>query len=121
MTPSLSRSSLLLGAGIGAVIALLSAGAVLAMNFGLTYPCPFKFLFHLPCPTCGTTRSLAALASLDLAGSLRFNPLVIIGGLGAIVGLALRVRCPWLSRWAWPLFIGAFLLNWIYLLLFLEV
>src|SRR5689334_21065069 len=109
---------LLLSAFIAAGI--LAAGAVLVMQLGLTYPCPFKFLFGIPCPTCGTTRSLAALASFDVVQSLRFNPLVLIGGLGALTGYLLRRRVSWISRAGLASFIAAFLLNWIYLLLFLP-
>jgi hypothetical protein len=107
-------------AGAAGAVALLSAGAVLAMRLGLTYPCPFKFLLGIPCPTCGMTRSFAALASLDFAQALRFNPLVIIGGAGTLTGWFLRHRFAWIGRFGPPLLIAALLLNWIYLILFLP-
>lgn len=90
------------------------------MQTGLSYPCPFKFLFGLPCPTCGATRSLAALASLDLAQSLRFNPLILIGGTAALLGWIFHRRFAWIARLGLPLFIAAFLLNWIYLIVWLP-
>ena len=37
--------------------------------------CPFHALTGLPCPTCGTTRALAALCTGRLAASLAWNPL----------------------------------------------
>ena len=45
--------------------------------------CPFRVWSGLPCPGCGLTRSVVALAHGDLAGSLYFHPL------GAAVVLAL--------------------------------
>lgn len=37
--------------------------------------CTFAKLLHVPCPACGSTRSMYALAHFDLPGVLRFNPL----------------------------------------------
>jgi len=38
--------------------------------------CGFKSLAGLPCPGCGVTRSLAALARLDLLQAFLMNPMV---------------------------------------------
>lgn len=46
--------------------------------------CQFRQLTGLPCPTCGSTRSLAALAEGDLAGSFRMNPLASVAFLLAL-------------------------------------
>src|SRR5688572_19448226 len=40
--------------------------------------CFFKAATGIPCMTCGSTRALARLASLDLAGALRVNPLATV-------------------------------------------
>lgn len=101
-------------------LAVLALGSAWALQSGLAYPCPFKFLFGVPCPTCGSTRSLAALAALDFAGSLRFNPLVLLGGTGALLGWLLHRRHPWLRRAGLPFFLGAVLLNWAYLIVWLP-
>lgn len=37
--------------------------------------CLFKRLSGLPCPSCGTTRSIVALIHGDVAGALALNPL----------------------------------------------
>lgn len=52
-------------------------------------PCAFASLFHTPCPGCGSTRAMLALAHGDLAATLRFNPfapamtLIIVALLGS--------------------------------------
>lgn len=50
-------------------------------------PCPFRYFTGIPCPTCGMTRSLLALAHGDFIHAVAehlFGPLVFLGFLGAI-------------------------------------
>ena len=58
--------------------------------------CVFKAVTGIPCMTCGTTRALARLARLDLAGALAMNPLAAAGTLAlvpwAVADLALLPR-----------------------------
>jgi hypothetical protein len=61
-----ARRTLLLAAGLATVAFTLAAGHV---------PCGFARVFHMPCPGCGSTRAMIALASGDLHGFLRHNPL----------------------------------------------
>lgn len=61
---------------------------------GLT-PCLFRNITRLPCPACGTTRSVTALLAGDFAGALRFNPL------GFVMGALLVVLPLWLLHDAW--------------------
>jgi hypothetical protein len=51
----------------------------------LPSPCIFKAATGLPCPSCGTTRAIAALAGGDVGGSLLWNPFGLLVALGAIV------------------------------------
>ena len=51
-------------------------------------PCGFASVFHVPCPGCGSTRAMLALATGDIHGLVRFNPLapfmtLLIGALAA--------------------------------------
>jgi hypothetical protein len=39
--------------------------------------CLFREVTHLPCPSCGTTRSMILLAEGDIAGAFMVNPLGI--------------------------------------------
>ena len=103
-----------------AAAVVLSLGASVAMKTGLTYPCPFKFLFQIPCPTCGATRAFAALASFDVMDSLRFNPFVLLGSIITAIGFAMRGKIPALGRFALPVFLTGFAVNWLYLILFLP-
>jgi hypothetical protein len=52
--------------------------AITGLSAHVTLPlplCPFKLLFHCPCPGCGITRSIMALWHGDLLLSFRFHPL----------------------------------------------
>lgn len=58
--------------------------------------CPLREWTGWPCPTCGGTRAIAALARGDLVRAVRSNPVVAAGFVGfELVGLA---AYPWL-RW----------------------
>lgn len=73
------RAAIFVGV-LGAVSYLLAAAQV---------PCGFARMFHLPCPGCGSTRAMLALASGDLHGLVRYNPLAPFMTL-LIVALALQ-------------------------------
>ncbi len=47
--------------------------------------CTFKRLTGLPCPTCGSTRSLTHLAHGDIFAALAMNPLAAAGVLTAVL------------------------------------
>ena len=65
--------------------------------------CPFRLATGLPCPFCGTTRSLMALGRGDVEASFQLNPLglVLSAAAVAVAVAALRRRPlrwpPWLA------------------------
>lgn len=113
---------------------LAAAGFIiflLAPRFlGRATVCVFKAGTGVPCPTCGTTRVLEALAAGNLAGALSANPLAVLilaGGAfylvyaWSVMAGALR---PWRPGWLTPpmpvwLRFGlplAVAVNWLYLM-----
>jgi len=78
------------GAFLAGVVALLRLDR---LPFAL---CAFKQLTGLPCPTCGGTRALGRLATLDLPGAFAMNPLAVSVGvvvaLWAVADLAMLPR-----------------------------
>ena len=63
-------------------LAVLGTGTALLWRFSPTEinapPCSFHELFGLYCSGCGSTRALRRLLRGDLAGSFRYNPLLIL-------------------------------------------
>ncbi|MBP6963751.1 MAG: DUF2752 domain-containing protein [Armatimonadetes bacterium] len=57
---------------------LLIAAARFVPLDRLPSTCVFYRVTGYPCPTCGMTRSLAALAHLDFGRALSFNPIAVI-------------------------------------------
>lgn len=68
------------------------------------------FLTGLPCPTCGVTRALLALARGDLRESLCCHPLALQLTLSAVIALHLRRMRPAAQKAA-ALLIGVTLLE----------
>ncbi len=58
-----------------AAIYVVVAAAATYLLAAAQVPCGFARIFHMPCPGCGSTRAMLALASGDLHGVLHFNPL----------------------------------------------
>ncbi len=110
----------------GLVVARFAPGVTTVLP-----PCPFRALTGLPCPTCGTTRALLALANGHPGAALLENPLAVAVALTALAagvwGLGRFLapsHVPPLApapdretRWA-RLAAVALLLNWAYLLAF---
>lgn len=89
--------------------------------------CPWHRLTGIACPGCGTTRAIARLLSLDLAGGFAMNPVFfcaaaafLLGGVLAPAWLALGGAVPEPSpgpKWGWGIAAAASLgLNWAWLL-----
>ena len=89
----------------GRAAALVLAAAALAPPAWLQHApvlCPFRLATGLPCPGCGITRSLVALAHGDLSAAIYFHPLGAVVGalLVALVALELLERAR-VAGW-WP-------------------
>lgn len=81
--------ALLAGIAVAGAHALLGVDPELAAR--LLPPCPFHAASGLPCPGCGMTRALAALASFELREALVLHPLA--PAVPALAGaLAVRPR-----------------------------
>ena len=70
----------------GIVLLALVAGRFLPV-LALAPRCVFKGLTGVPCPTCGSTRSIVYLSHGDVASAFFMNPLVLAGALAALVYL----------------------------------
>ena len=93
--------------------------------------CLFKQITGIPCPSCGSTRSVLSLLHGDLTGALIWNPfglilmvIMAISPVWILVDLLARkqslyrlyIKSEQLLRrkWTMLLFIGLVLLNWIW-------
>ncbi len=96
-------------------------------------PCFFRKIVGLPCPTCGLTRSVFALARLDPVTAIQFNPLFAIT-VSVVMILAILSLGLWLinrhclewqltaqhwKRLRW-IILAAIFINWMYLIFFLP-
>jgi hypothetical protein len=110
-------------------IGLLGAAAVWLLRLDrvpLAF-CVFKGLTGLPCPTCGSTRTLGRLFALDVAGALSMNPLTtlvaVVVAAWALADLALLPRrqalgleiAPRLGLALRVAALSLLLANWVYL------
>jgi hypothetical protein len=118
---------------VAACAAMLAGARVVQVAPMLLPPCGLRTLTGIPCPFCGSTRALIAWSHLDAAAAIRWSPLVAVGGAAVFLWLILRALDAWrgtdwtarvrqrLGKKPWPaVFLGAFLLNWIYLMIWLP-
>jgi hypothetical protein len=98
----------------------LCLAAKLALQTGLNWRCPVMTLFHIPCPSCGSTRAFAALSELRLFEALRFNPLLVSAIPIGALAFFLRIFLKPYARFGWALLAAVVAANWIYLYLFLP-
>ena len=68
----------------GIALVMLGAGRLLPI-LSFAPDCVFKGLTGIPCPTCGSTRSVVHLAHGDILSALAMNPLTTLCLLAAIV------------------------------------
>jgi hypothetical protein len=98
---------------VALIVALSPAGRPLPIT------CIFRRLSGLPCPTCGSTRAVLALARLDPLEALRLNPLIASIALAIpVIALLWAWRRPRISaRTATIAIVASIGANWAYLLL----
>jgi len=76
------------------IIPLLAAGGFAILWFDLAHPadplvvCPVKLVSGLPCPACGSTRSILLALTGHPLEALATNPLGILSGLAGSLCLA---------------------------------
>jgi hypothetical protein len=78
-------------AGYGWIALNLSAGGGAAGD-SIPTPCLFRQATGVPCPSCGTTRAIEALAAGDVGRSAATNPF------GLLIALALVAFPAWIVR-----------------------
>lgn len=112
----------------GTVVVVLLALVPYVRQFAGALPtCTFRAIVGIPCPTCGITRTVLALADLEFSTALQTNPLgavlltaFLAGGLVAGVS-AIRGRPLQEPRWSLrPIerlgLTAVFVANWAYLI-----
>ena len=136
MTPSMAPAWLSVGILMAWVGGLFFVRLIRANGgFGWALPqCGLRRWTGLPCPACGSTRSLYAWSDWHLLDAFRFNPLFFLGTL-ALLGWAFfsildrwtgtrivdwcsRRMVPWIST---RVVLVLMALNWIYLWLTLPM
>ena len=55
----------------------LAIMALICVLIFISFPCPFKFIFGIPCPACGTLHALHAIICGNLYEYMRHNYLAI--------------------------------------------
>lgn len=117
---------------VGVTVGWLTAHALSAYvnvvhDDGRAVLCLFKRITGVPCPTCGVTRGLLALADGDPVAALVCNPLVfvLLGLLAALLllrvvgGRVLRLELGVSGRRAaYAAAAAALLANWVYVIRF---
>ena len=69
---------------------------LVSLYYLLGITCPFIFLFKIPCPTCGMTRSAISLLKLDFQGYIYCNAFTVPVVLASLIIIHSNVlKAPW--------------------------
>ncbi len=108
----------------GIALAMIALSPLAPAIAGGLWSCPFKAVFTIPCPSCGTGRAALALARFDPVGALVHYPLPALVWIAFLAGgLAAGWRAwrgqplPRIRRfpvWLRIAIAGAVLANWAY-------
>ena len=131
MSRSRLYSIVLLACTGGSIWLWIQSSGNLLSQSGETSPCLIKTLTGVPCPSCGTTRSVFELLDGHLISSLQWNPMgimvlaiMVISPLWILVDLLFkkesflryysRVENQLKSKWIAIPAIGLVVVNWIW-------
>jgi hypothetical protein len=84
-------------AGLILILAFLIAAMIYNPFESRLMTCHFKELTGYECPTCGLSRSIHSLISLNIADSINYNPLGIILILG-LFALSIKLSAELISK-----------------------
>jgi hypothetical protein len=80
---------------LGTALALFAGARILgAWHLGLP-PCPMKTITGIPCPACGLTRCVMALAQGRWTEAFHWHPVTVILGLLSPVAITWDLRRSW--------------------------
>ncbi len=69
----------------GAIAIIAICAVWLLPVLSIAPSCAFKMLTGIPCPTCGSTRSMVHLANGDISAAFMMNPLITMSFLMSIL------------------------------------
>lgn len=108
------------------LVLVCAAVFVSSLNGRQVELCLFKYLTHIPCPTCGSTRGVLHLLHGRLFTAWLYNPLVFSAGLLYLGSIGMRMlfaRAVRITlsqrerRIAWLIAAVLLLANWIYVII----
>lgn len=80
--------------------------------------CPFRFVFHIPCPVCGLTRAVRSIVRGEFSQAFSYHPLVLLIPVWLVVlfGRDTRIATTIGKKKVWAfLYLGAAVIFLVYL------